>query len=52
VLGTINPVADLVREAHAAGALVLVDGAQAAPHLALDMVALGADFYAFSGHKL
>ena len=52
VLGTINPVADLVREAHAAGALVLVDGAQAAPHLALDMVALGADFYAFSGHKM
>ncbi|MBI3122129.1 MAG: SufS family cysteine desulfurase [candidate division NC10 bacterium] len=52
VLGTINPVADLVREVHAAGALVLVDGAQAAPHLALDMVALGADFYAFSGHKL
>ncbi|MEK7372848.1 MAG: SufS family cysteine desulfurase [candidate division NC10 bacterium] len=52
VLGTINPVADLVREARAAGALVLVDGAQAAPHLALDMVALGADFYAFSGHKM
>ncbi len=52
VLGTINPVADLAREAHAAGALVLVDGAQAVPHLALDMVALGADFYAFSGHKM
>jgi cysteine desulfurase / selenocysteine lyase len=52
VLGTINPVAEIVRRAHAAGALVLVDGAQAAPHLPLDVAALGADFYAFSGHKM
>ena len=52
VLGTINPVAEIVARAHAAGALVLVDGAQAAPHLPLDVAALGADFYAFTGHKL
>jgi len=52
VLGTINPVANLAREAHDAGALVVVDGAQAAPHLPLDVVAIGADFYAFSGHKM
>ena len=52
VLGTINPVAEMARAAHAAGALVLVDGAQAAPHLALDLAGLGADFYAFSGHKM
>jgi cysteine desulfurase / selenocysteine lyase len=52
VLGTINPVADLVRKSREAGALVLLDGAQAAPHLALDVAALGCDFYAFSGHKM
>lgn len=51
-LGTLNPVAEIVRAAHAAGALVLVDGAQAVNHLAVDVRALGADFYAFSGHKL
>lgn len=51
VLGTINPVEEVVRRAHAAGATVLVDGAQAAPHLALDVRGLGADFYAFTGHK-
>ena len=51
VLGTINPVAEMARLAHDAGALVLVDGAQAAPKLALDVEALGADFYAFTGHK-
>ncbi len=51
-LGTVNPVAEMVREAHAAGALVLVDGAQAVPHLPVDVQALGCDFYAFSGHKL
>jgi cysteine desulfurase/selenocysteine lyase len=50
-LGTINPVAELVELAHAAGALVLVDGAQAVPHGPVDVRALGADFYAFSGHK-
>jgi cysteine desulfurase/selenocysteine lyase len=52
VLGTINPVAEIIERAQAAGARVLLDGAQAAPHLPVDVVALGADFYAFSGHKL
>ena len=52
VLGTINPVSELVRRSHEAGALVLLDGAQGAPHLALDLAAMGADFYAFSGHKM
>ena len=51
VLGTINPVADITARAHAAGAVVLVDGAQAAPHLPLDVGALGADFYAWTAHK-
>ena len=51
-LGTINPVRELVDMAHAAGALVLVDGAQAVPHVPVDVQALGCDFYAFSGHKM
>jgi cysteine desulfurase/selenocysteine lyase len=51
-LGTINPVAEIVEKAHAAGALVLVDGAQAVPHVPVDVQAIGADFYAFSGHKM
>jgi len=51
-LGTINPVAQMVEMAHAAGALVLIDGAQAVPHLPVDVKALGADFYVFSGHKM
>ncbi len=51
-LGTINPVREIVDRAHAAGALVLVDGAQAVPHVPVDVKALGADFYAFSGHKM
>jgi cysteine desulfurase/selenocysteine lyase len=51
-LGTVNPVAEIVRAAHAAGALVLLDGAQAVAHQAVDVQALGCDFYAFSGHKL
>ena len=51
-LGTINPVAEIVEMAHAAGALVLIDGAQAVPHVPVDVQALGADFYAFSGHKM
>jgi cysteine desulfurase/selenocysteine lyase len=51
-LGTVNPVAEVVRRAHAAGAKVLVDGAQAVHHLAVDVRALDADFYAFSGHKV
>ena len=52
VLGTVNPVAELTAEAHAAGALVLVDGAQGVPHLPVDVQALGVDFYAYSGHKM
>jgi cysteine desulfurase/selenocysteine lyase len=52
VLGTINPVAELCRHAHAAGALALVDGAQSVPHLPVDVQALGADFLAFSAHKM
>jgi cysteine desulfurase/selenocysteine lyase len=52
VLGTVNPVAEMVKRARAAGALTLVDGAQAAPHLTLDMSALGCDFYALSSHKM
>ena len=51
-LGTINPVAELVRQAKQRGAITLVDGAQAVPHLPVDVRALGCDFYAFSGHKL
>lgn len=50
-LGTINPVVDMVAMAHAVGAIVVCDGAQAVPHLAVDVEALGVDFYAFSGHK-
>jgi len=52
VLGTENPIAEIARLAHDAGALLLVDGAQSAPKLPLDMAALGADFYAITGHKL
>ena len=51
-LGTVNPVARMVELAHAAGAKVLVDGAQAVAHQPVDVQALGCDFYAFSGHKL
>ncbi|MFZ5724184.1 MAG: aminotransferase class V-fold PLP-dependent enzyme [Pseudomonadota bacterium] len=51
-LGTINPVADIVAAAKAAGALVLLDGAQAVAHFPVDVQRLGCDFYAFSGHKL
>lgn len=52
VLGTINPIADVVRMAHEAGAQVLIDGCQGVVHLAVDVKALDADFYVFSGHKL
>jgi cysteine desulfurase/selenocysteine lyase len=51
-LGTVNPVAELIRLAHARGVPVLLDGAQAIPHLRVDVQALGCDFYAFSGHKM
>jgi cysteine desulfurase/selenocysteine lyase len=52
VLGTINPVAEVARRAHQAGALILVDGAQSVPHLPVDVQALDVDFVAFSGHKM
>jgi cysteine desulfurase / selenocysteine lyase len=52
VLGTINPVTEMVRLAHAAGAITLVDGAQSVPHLPVDVQAQGMDFLAFSAHKL
>jgi cysteine desulfurase/selenocysteine lyase len=51
-LGTINPVAEMIALARMAGAAVLIDGSQAAYHLPIDVQALGADFYAFTGHKL
>src|SRR4051794_17899613 len=52
VLGTENPIAEIAQLAHEAGALVLADGAQAAPKVPLDMAELGVDFYAITGHKL
>lgn len=52
VLGTVNPVAEITRLAHEAGALVLIDGAQAIAHTRADVEAIGADFYAFSAHKV
>jgi cysteine desulfurase/selenocysteine lyase len=52
VLGTINPVADLCARARAVGALTVIDGAQAVPHMPVDVAALGCDVYAFSGHKM
>jgi cysteine desulfurase/selenocysteine lyase len=51
-LGVVNPVAEIARKAHEAGAVCLVDGAQAAPHMRIDVQTLGCDFYAFSGHKM
>ncbi|HUU32441.1 MAG TPA: cysteine desulfurase [Vicinamibacterales bacterium] len=51
-LGTVNPVADLITAAHAVGAVVLVDGAQASYHMAVDVQTLDADFYVATGHKL
>jgi cysteine desulfurase/selenocysteine lyase len=51
-LGTINPLRRIIDAAHANGSLVLVDGAQGVPHIGVDVQALGADFYAFSGHKV
>ena len=52
VLGTVNPVKEMIASAHKHGVPVLVDGAQAAPHLKIDVQDLDADFYAFSGHKM
>jgi cysteine desulfurase/selenocysteine lyase len=51
VLSTVNPIEEIARRAHAAGAVVVVDGAQGVPHLPVDVGALGADFYAWTGHK-
>ena len=51
VLGTINPVAEMVAEARAAGVVSLIDGAQAVPQMPVDVEAIGADFYAWTGHK-
>lgn len=52
VLGTVNPVEEMTRIAHDAGAAVLVDGAQASPHMEIDVQRIGCDFYAFSSHKM
>jgi cysteine desulfurase/selenocysteine lyase len=52
VLGTINPIVDMARQAHEAGALILLDGAQSVPHMPVDVQALDVDFLAFSGHKM
>ena len=52
VLGTVNPIQEMVDYAHSMGVPVLVDGAQAVPHMTIDMQALDADFYAFSSHKM
>jgi cysteine desulfurase/selenocysteine lyase len=52
MLGTINPVAEITQQAHQAGALVLIDAAQSVPHMAVDVGQLGADFLAFSAHKM
>jgi cysteine desulfurase / selenocysteine lyase len=51
-IGTVHPIAEISARAHAAGALVFVDGAQSAPHLPVDVPSLGCDWYAFSGHKM
>lgn len=52
VLGTVNPIAEITRTAHEAGAVMFVDGAQSVPHMPVDVQALGCDFLAFSGHKM
>lgn len=51
-LGTVNPIRDIIEQAHRAGAVVLIDGAQAVPHLEVDVQALECDFYVFSSHKM
>ncbi len=51
-LGTVNPVSEIIRRAHHAGAVVMIDGAQAVPHMKVDVQVLDCDFYCFSGHKI
>ena len=51
-LGTVHPISKIAERAHAVGAVMVVDGAQSAPHMPVDVPSLGADFYAFSGHKM
>lgn len=51
-LGTVNPIKEIAEMVHSAGAMLLVDGAQSAPHMKVDVQELGADFYVFSGHKM
>ena len=52
VLGTINPIKEIAKIAHENGAIIVVDGAQSAPHMKVDVQELDCDFYAFSGHKM
>jgi cysteine desulfurase/selenocysteine lyase len=52
VLGTVNPVRDICREARRRGSVTMIDGSQAVPHMPVDIAALGCDFYAFTGHKM
>ena len=52
MLGVINPIEELTQLAHQNGAVMVVDGAQAVPHMPVDVQAIDADFYAFSGHKM
>ena len=52
MLGTVNPIKQIVEMAHSQGVPVLVDGAQATPHMPVDVQKLGCDFYVFSGHKI
>ena len=52
ILGLINPVKEIVKKAHAAGAVVVVDGSQSVPHIKVDVQELDADFFVFSGHKM
>ncbi|MBI1277083.1 MAG: SufS family cysteine desulfurase [Anaerolineaceae bacterium] len=52
VLGVVNPVEEVIKKAHEAGALVLIDGAQSVPHMTVDVQAMDVDFFAFSGHKM
>jgi cysteine desulfurase/selenocysteine lyase len=52
VLGTVNPIVEIARQAHAAGAVMAVDASQSVPHCPVDVQALGADFLAFTSHKM